>query len=258
MNSEITPVYIRLNEVDSTNNWLKANGAAYGHGTVVTAAAQTAGRGQRGNSWESLPGANITMSMLIEPRDVTASQQFAVSEVVSLAVVDTLREFLGDDAPVAVKWPNDIYWNDRKICGILIENVLCGTRILRSVVGIGLNVNQREFLSDAPNPVSMYQIAGHEFDVEEVLQILSQNIMGYCGEYLSSSEGMEQLHGLYMRNLWRREGLHPYRDTATGRTFNARIAAISPEGLLTLEEPDGHTAIYAFKEVKALIEGREL
>lgn len=258
MKSEITPVYIRLDEVDSTNSWLKANGVAYGHGTVVTAATQTAGRGQRGNSWESQPGANVTMSMLIEPRDVPASQQFAVSEVVSLAVVETLREFLGDDAPVAVKWPNDIYWNDRKICGILIENVLCGTRILRSVAGIGLNVNQREFLSDAPNPVSIYQIAGHEFEVDEVLQVLSQNIMGYCGEYLSSSEGMERLHGLYMHSLWRREGLHPYRDTATEHTFNARIAAISPEGMLTLEERDGHTAIYAFKEVKALIDGREL
>lgn len=258
MESEITPVYIRLDEVDSTNSWLKANGAAYGHGTVVTAAAQTAGRGQRGNSWESQPGANVTMSMLIEPGDVPASKQFAVSEVVSLAVVDTLRKFLGDEAPVAVKWPNDIYWNDRKICGILIENVLCGTRILRSVVGIGLNVNQREFLSDAPNPVSMFQIAGHEFGVDEVLQVLSRNIMGYCSEYLSSSDGMEQLHSLYMHSLWRREGLHPYRDTATERTFNASIAAISPEGMLTLEESDGHTAIYAFKEVKALIEGREL
>lgn len=258
MNSEITPVYIRLDEVDSTNNWLKANGAAYGHGTVVTAATQTAGRGQRGNSWESQPGANVTMSMLIEPRDVPASQQFAVSEVVSLAVVDTLREFLGDDAPVAVKWPNDIYWNDRKICGILIENVLCGTRILRSVVGIGLNVNQREFLSDAPNPVSMYQIAGHEFDVDEVLQYLSKIILRLCCGFLPHSCCLEFLHHCYQLELWRATGLHPYRDTATGRTFNARIAAISPEGMLSLEEPDGHTAIYAFKEVKALIEGQEL
>lgn len=104
----------------------------------------------------------------------------------------------------------------------------------------------------------MYQIAGHEFDVETVLQVLSQNIMDFCGEYLSSSEGMEQLHLLYMRNLWRREGLHPYREAATGRGFKARIAAISPEGMLSLEEPDGNTGIYAFKEVKSLIDGRDL
>lgn len=253
MKTHSSPVYIHLDEVDSTSNWLKSNASTLDHGTVVTASAQTAGRGQRGNTWESRPGFNITMSMLLRPDVVDAARQFAVSEAVAMGVVITLQRFLGENAPVAVKWPNDIYWRDRKICGILIENVLRGRDILQSVAGVGLNVNQRVFVSDAPNPVSMARIAGHNFRLDDVLDELSGNILSLCDEYLGSVGGMERLHGMYLKMLWRRDGFYPYRDAASGRRFMARIAGISPSGMLSLEETDGSSHVYAFKEVQALV-----
>ncbi|MDE6431375.1 MAG: biotin--[acetyl-CoA-carboxylase] ligase, partial [Duncaniella sp.] len=120
----------------------------------VSARRQTAGRGQRGNSWESAPGKNITMSILLRPEGLHPSRQFVISRAVSLAITGVLRRYMPASA-VRVKWPNDIYVDDRKICGILIENVISSASIRQSVVGIGINVNQRRFLSDAPNPVSM-------------------------------------------------------------------------------------------------------
>lgn len=245
-------MHVHLDSVDSTNNWLKANADGRPHGFAVTARSQNAGRGQRGNSWESAPGRNVTMSMLLRPVGVEAVRQFVISEAVALGVVDTLRHFLGrESSDVAVKWPNDIYWNDKKICGILIENVLRGREIILSVAGIGLNVNQTAFLSDAPNPVSMWQIAGCEFSVDEVADVLARNIISRCS--LPDETSMEKLHRAYLNTLWRRDGFYPYRDAASQRRFMARIIAISPSGMLSLEEPDGSTHVYAFKEVQAVV-----
>ena len=247
MNEHDNSMHVHLDSVDSTNNWMKENAAMRPHGFTVSAGSQIAGRGQRGNSWESAPGQNVTMSMLLRPTGVDAARQFVISEAVALGVVDTLRHFLGPEAPVAVKWPNDIYWNELKICGILIENVLRGREIIQSIAGIGLNVNQQEFMSDAPNPVSMWQIAGCEFSVGEVTDTLRRNVISRC--LLSEKE----LHEAYLNALWRREGFYPYRDAASQRRFMARIAGISPSGRLSLEEQDGPAHVYAFKEVQAIV-----
>ncbi len=134
------------------------------HGYVLMAREQTAGRGQRGNSWEAAPGMNVTMSVMLRPQGLPAAAQFAISEAVAMGVVDLL-DSLGVDG-ARVKWPNDIYVGDRKVCGILIENSLCGTIVGRSVAGVGLNVNQREFVGGAPNPVSLRQLLGRDLDVE--------------------------------------------------------------------------------------------
>lgn len=247
---------VHLDSVDSTNNWLKENAAMRPHGFAVTARSQIAGRGQHGNSWESAPGQNVTMSMLLRPSGVDAARQFVISEAVALGVVDTLWAFLGPDAPVAVKWPNDIYWNDLKICGILIENVLRGREIMQSIAGIGLNVNQTAFVSGAPNPVSMAQIAGREFSVGEVTDSLCRNVVSRCS--FADEAAMERLHQSYLNALWRRDGYYPYRDAASQRLFSARIAGISPSGMLSLEEPDGSARVYAFKEVQAIVADRPL
>ncbi len=250
-------MHVHLDSVDSTNNWLKANADGRPNGFAVTARSQVAGRGQRGNSWESAPGRNVTMSMLLRPDRVDAARQFVISEAVALGVVDTLRHFLGSEASaVAVKWPNDIYWNDKKICGILIENVLRGREITQSVAGMGLNVNQTEFLSDAPNPVSMWQITGREFSVGDVAEVLRRNIISRSK--LPDETSMKQLHCEYLNTLWRRDGFHPYRDAASQRRFMARITGISPSGMLSLEEPDGSAHVYAFKEVQAIVEDMPL
>ena len=169
------PSYIQLPEARSTNTYLSTIASTTAHGTVVYTLRQTAGRGQRGNSWESEDGKNITFSMLIRP-SVAPSQQFFISEAAALAVARTLDKYIADGG-VSVKWPNDVYWHDKKICGMLIEHSLSGGRINSSILGIGVNINQQQFLSDAPNPVSLWQIIGRETPLEEVLHTLCDTLL---------------------------------------------------------------------------------
>lgn len=233
---------IRLGSCGSTNSFLREHAAELPSLTLVTAREQTAGRGQRGNTWESQPGKNLTVSMLWKPEGFEACRQFAVSEAVSLAVADTLKEF-GIEAKV--KWPNDIYVGDRKICGILIEHSVAGRNIESTVAGIGLNVNQREFFSDAPNPVSMLQSSGREHDLEAVLASLYRRLE----ERLQEVDG-EGLHSEYMTRLWRGDAqFHPFRDTATGAAFRAMITSVDPDGMLHLLTDRFEERTYAFKEV---------
>ncbi|MDE7160879.1 MAG: biotin--[acetyl-CoA-carboxylase] ligase [Muribaculaceae bacterium] len=254
---------ITLSSAPSTNAYVAAHADTLPCPCVVRAVDQTAGRGQRGNHWESEPGKNLTVSYYLRPEGVHPREQFAISEAIALAVADTLRRY-GVEA--RVKWPNDIYVGDLKICGILIEHSLYGTEIRHSIAGIGLDVNQTVFLSDAPNPVSMANLTGREYDLVEVMEILSQNVERRM-KCVRTPEGRILLHDEFKRNLWRGEGgPWPFRDTATGRTFAARIADITPAGLLTLrveeasevEEASGllrpaETKTYAFKEVSFIL-----
>ena len=148
-----------LEQTDSTNN--RAAESRYGAGDVVIAERQEAGRGQRGNSWSSTPGENLTFSVVLRPDFLPAERQFRISKAVALAVADTIAEA---GLRPAIKWPNDIYIGDRKVTGILIENDLMGPYLSRSVIGIGLNVNQTRFDPALPNPTSLAAEAGHPFD----------------------------------------------------------------------------------------------
>ena len=242
-----TPSYIRLEAVASTNSYLTSRAAEQlPHATVATTDCQTAGRGQRGNSWEAEPGKNITLSILLRPQSILANQQFVVSEIVSLGIVHTLDAYLPTDSHIAIKWPNDIYVGDKKICGILIENSLMGNRIVSSVAGIGLNVNQEVFVSDAPNPVSMLNVAGKAFPLEEVRDRMCREILTLCDEY-DNPDRFAALHDIYKSRLWRADGFYPF--TADGVDFSARIIDIAPDGILTLATPDGARRQFAFKEV---------
>ena len=162
---------IHIDETDSTNRWLMEHSdssletlsdVAKEPSLCVVADYQTAGKGCGTNSWESERGKNLTFSVMLHPVEIPASGQFRISEAVSVALCTTLEAYIYNK--VEIKWPNDIYVGDQKICGILIENRLQGSTIMNSIVGIGLNVNQQIFRSDAPNPVSMYQLVGHEMD----------------------------------------------------------------------------------------------
>ncbi len=240
--------YIELEEVGSTNTWLAENSAGLRSLTMVEAISQPLGRGQRGNSWESEPGKNLTVSMLYHPSpEMRAAEQFAISEAVALGVVDALADY-GIEAKI--KWPNDIYVGDRKICGILIEHSLLGTQIQHSICGVGLNVNQMKFWSDAPNPVSMAQLSDRTFDRKEVRERLARNLAKRL-QATDTLEGRTGLHQEFLTRLWRGDGhLYPFRDTATGEIFEARIADVEPQGFLLLEP--GYRR-YAFKEVSFLI-----
>jgi len=143
---------ITVESVASTNSYLKelAHSRTLDEGTVIVTRNQTAGKGQQGNAWESEAGKNITCSILLYPSFLPVQHFFLLSEVISLGVKETLDAYTDG---ITIKWPNDIYYCERKIAGILIENEITGSNISMSVAGIGVNVNQEQFLSDAPNPV---------------------------------------------------------------------------------------------------------
>ncbi len=239
-----SPRIIRLESVASTNTWLSANALLLPDFTIVEAISQPAGRGQRGNSWESEPGKNLTVSMLFRPvADLAAADQFSISEATALAVADTLSEF---GITAMIKWPNDIYVGERKICGILIEHSLIGSGITHSILGIGLNVNQTRFLSDAPNPVSMNNITGLEYDTDHVRDSLARALQARLGR-TAITEGRKELHREFTDRLWRGDGKpYPFIDNLTGERFQATIDHVEPRGMLCLSPGNRR---YAFKEV---------
>ena len=238
---------IHIEETDSTNRWLRSTEEE--GSLVVWAEFQTAGKGCGTNTWESERGKNLTFSVLLHPErlrvgasagiHLPANKQFQISMQVSLALCEALGRHIGD---LSIKWPNDIYWRNGKIAGILIENRLQGGVIIDSVVGIGLNVNQREFLSDAPNPVSLWQICEHETDREQLLHGFLNALKGYMGRDVRTQ---------YLSMLYRRKGFHPYADS--DGAFMAEIADVEDDGHLVLRDEEGRERRYAFKEVQFVL-----
>ncbi|MBO7610291.1 MAG: biotin--[acetyl-CoA-carboxylase] ligase [Muribaculaceae bacterium] len=256
------PHYLLIRETASTNTYLKTLAATLLDATVVYTHHQTAGRGQKGNSWESEPGKNLTFSMLIKRPQVAVRDQFAISEAVSLAIADVMKETLSGEHPeiacqVKVKWPNDIYVGDRKLCGILIENSLDKDGIAYSVIGIGVNVNQSVFVSDAPNPVSLCQLTGHEYDLEKILHSVCERIEQICGHFNDFAQ-RQALHEEYVLTLYRADGQPYIFATPNGTKFAATIQSVEPDGMLILCHDDATIHSYAFKQVKHVINDIEL
>lgn len=244
-----TPQILWLKETDSTNNHLRRllDKEQLPEGSLVVTDFQTAGKGQVGNSWESEAGMNLMFSLLLYPDFIPANRQFLISQIASLSVKETLDAYTDF---IQVKWPNDIYWKNRKICGMLIENDLSGQLLYCSIIGIGLNLNQSLFRSNAPNPISLTQITGKKYDREEVLnRFLRIFFQYYC---LLLQEKEEEVRTAYMQALYHGEGYHRYRD-GQGQ-FEARIQAIEPTGHLILQLRDGEQRRYAFKEVATLVD----
>ena len=236
--------------MDSTNAYIMRNIDSLVAPVMVTAYRQTAGQGQRGNSWEAESGKNLTFSIFYRPEALPPMAQFAMSEAVALAVVDFLACH-GIEAKV--KWPNDIYVGDRKICGILIRHSIMGSFVDYSVIGVGVNVNQMDFLSDAPNPVSMGQITGETYDLSS-LETEIAGIMEHRLESIRSAEFRKELHLEFMKNLWRGDGqLYPFIEPTTGECFNAKIEYVATHGPITLSLEDGTERTYAFKEVSFVL-----
>lgn len=239
---------IALDETISTNRYAKELPEDQNHGlTLVTAEFQTAGRGAGTNRWESERSQNLLFSLISYPKGLLANQMFALSEVTALAIRDALSSYTPG---FQIKWPNDIYYNDKKISGMLIENDLRGKWVLRSIIGVGVDINQTSFLSDAPNPVSLAQILGKAVERNQVLNSILLQFNHYYG--MMEREQFSELHNRYMQHLYRRNALHPYAD-ATG-TFQARIIDVEPTGHLVLECQNGEQRRYDFKEVSFLIQ----
>lgn len=223
---------------------------------------QTAGRGQAGNGWESEEGMNLLCSILLPPR----KDLFYLNVLVSVAVHKVIRSLLFERSgllslseAVSIKWPNDIYYGDKKIAGILIENAILGSEVKYSIAGIGLNVNQTTFLSSAPNPVSLKLISGKETDIDALMQALMAQI--------EALEAMDeaQIWAYYREHLYRREGLWPFveREVSTAPTMNAdrktegvflaKIENVRTNGEIELRDQAGYLRTYHFKQVRYVL-----
>lgn len=209
---------------------------------LLTTDYQTAGRGQRGTSWESEAGKNLLFSVLFHPTSIAPDCQFSLSEALSLSVAEALDRYADG---VSVKWPNDVYWHDRKICGMLLEHDLQGPRIATTLAGVGINVNQREFFGDAPNPVSLRQITGRDICREALLADVLGNFLTHYRSLCRG--GCSALHSLYINRLYHGRGLHFFRDR--NGEFEAEVCGISSVGRISLRKAGGEVGEYAFKEV---------
>ena len=220
----------------STNSLMKELIAKGQEPRFIYAGYQTAGRGQTGNSWESEEGKNLLCSILLPPdKDL-----YFLNIAVGVAILRTISE-LGI-SELGIKWPNDIYYKDKKLAGVLVENAIIGSEVKYSIAGVGLNVNQTEFCSDAPNPVSLKQITGRDYNIDELMQRLYDEVQGVLKEDVWSE---------YKAHLYRREGFWPFEDK-NGR-FEARIEDVLPMGEIVLCDKDGQSRTYGFKQIRYIL-----
>lgn len=235
---------IRLKEIDSTNRFLRELKDEQEDEMVVAVADfQTAGKGQGSHTWESEAGKNLLFSIKVNPRWVPVRQQFLLSMAGAIAIKEALETYVDG---ITLKWPNDVYWNDKKISGTLIETSIDSKGIKTCVFGIGINVNQEAFHSDAPNPVSLRQILGHEVDKDELLQKVIDGFIRYY-ELLRRADYMD-VSGIYHLSLYRRKGFHRYED-ADG-DFEGAFVEVEDDGHLILHDKQGVIRSYSFGEVK--------
>lgn len=237
---------IRLKEIASTNKFLKELGKTEEPITIVVADYQTAGKGQGTNTWESERGKNLLFSILVHPTTIPIERQYILSEAAALSYKAVLDSYT---TGISVKWPNDIYWQDRKISGTLIETALSKGVIKDFIIGTGINVNQQEFRSDAPNPVSLCQIIGREVPLEEVMNKVVDAFKRYYQMVIDVA--YDTISQRYHASLYRKEGLFPYRDK--DGEFMAAIDHVEDDGHLVLKDSDGNLRAYAFKEVHFII-----
>ena len=237
----------RLDETLSTNMFasLLLQQKNVAEGTIVIAENQTAGRGYSGKVWQSDPGKNLLASIIYKPHFIKAKSQFFLNQAVSLGIYDALKLLTEKD--LKLKWPNDILFKDKKLCGILIENSVSGNWLQHSIIGIGVNVNQNEFPDSAGNPISLKAIGKKEYFIEGVLEKIAEQVES---RYLQLRRNeIQQLQKDYMAALYRLEEDHFYR-TSEGK-IKAKIVGLNPEGKILLETKTGWSA-YGFKEVEFL------
>lgn len=244
----MTMKILRFDEINSTNVYLydKISEKNDISDTVVVAAHQTAGRGMDKNRWESEAGKNLLFSIALNVNFLEAENQFKISQAVSVAIVETLSQFV-DNQNLFIKWPNDIYFGDKKLAGMLIQNTIEGRMMGVSIIGIGLNVNQIEFSSDIPNPISLKQISGEDFDLENLLNLLIKNIKSSV-EGLRIKENQIAINEKYISKAYR------YRQWADylykNKVKSMIINGFDYYGRLILEDQTGDEIICDVKELQ--------
>ncbi len=221
---------IRLDSVNSTNNYTATliNGNA-AEGTVVITHEQTAGRGQRGNLWISEPGKNLTCTYLLRPKFLRISDQFILNKAIALAAAKAIQQFIPSNV-VHIKWPNDIFLQNKKVAGILVETSMQGGHIVSCLAGIGINVNQQQIQAESGNPISICEVLETELKLDDVLNALSENLEVL---YLQLKAGkIENIDLSYNNLLWKKGETHSfYRD---GIPFTAEVKCVDEQGCLHL------------------------
>jgi BirA family transcriptional regulator, biotin operon repressor / biotin---[acetyl-CoA-carboxylase] ligase len=237
---------IRLKETESTNFYINSLPSSIPDGTVVCVEFQYAGRGQGKNVWESEAGKNLLLSIKVYPSFLKAYDQFYLSKIVSLAVADFVVLFTDK---VSVKWPNDIYCGNKKISGILIENSLERDFIKESVIGIGININQEKFISGAINPVSLKQLTGEHYDLDEMLDIFV-SIFDYRYQMLKESD-LDTIDENYFEILFKNGVLSKFK--ANDKEFLGTITHVDKTGELHITLESGEVMTFLHKEVEYVI-----
>jgi BirA family biotin operon repressor/biotin-[acetyl-CoA-carboxylase] ligase len=245
----IGSAFIELRSVDSTNNYareqirasrvsdLPVSQVVASHGTVFFAHEQLAGKGQRGKIWASQPGSNILLSVLVKPQLIPLAQQFRLSACVAVAIREFYSKYAGEDT--RIKWPNDLYWQDRKAGGILIDNLVKGPKPGTpsvsewdwSIVGIGININQPHFPAYLPNPVSLKQITGKDFDTVGLAKELCAVLDKKFNELIN--DGFENIYQQYLLHLYKRK--EKVKLKKGNRVFEGIIKTVSPAGKLIVQ-----------------------
>ncbi|RYE34467.1 MAG: biotin--[acetyl-CoA-carboxylase] ligase [Sphingobacteriaceae bacterium] len=239
---------LTFKEITSTNIVLKqmvANSTPLPEGTVIMAENQTAGKGQQQNTWHSEAGKNLTFSLLLFPEFLSPANSFSLLGAVSVGVINALQLFLGDET--RIKWPNDIYYGQKKLGGILIENLVAKNSIRQSVIGVGININQETFPDYLPNPISMQQILNKNCVIKEVL---SQICAGVETAYLKLKNGkFDEIKQDYLQNLY---GLGQMLSFQTKeKTFTGKISTVNHLGKLGIQQ-ENETEFFDLKEIRFL------
>ena len=242
---DFKPNIIRLNKIDSTNSFAKKiiSSKIVEDWTVIHATEQTNGRGQRGNAWQSNPKENLTFSLIISS-NIKVEKQFYISKIVSLALLSFFNKH-SDNA--TIKWPNDIYINDKKIAGILIENYIQANKINKSIIGIGININQCEFDENIPNPISLKQLTNKIFDLNTVLlQIIDEIYIMY-----QSINNYKLIDNLYNKNLFGLNKKTRFKDK-NENIFFAEIINTDEFGRIKLKI-DKEIKSFDFNDIKMIV-----
>jgi BirA family biotin operon repressor/biotin-[acetyl-CoA-carboxylase] ligase len=226
-------------------------GEEVANGAVFLTDAQTSGRGQGTNSWYATPGANLTFSMAAYPDHLAVERLFALNQLSSLAVADTVKRFLPDElaTTVRLKWPNDVYVGKQKIAGILVQNGLRGSTVSWSVIGIGLNVNETNFPENLKETAtSLALLAGRNFDLKGVLDYLLERL---ADNYKLTNPGLLwELDNRYHQQLYRLNVPGRYQLVENGVNFFAVLRGVNEAGLLRLEMAEGGERVFSLREVR--------
>lgn len=248
-----------ISETHSTSTLLRESyNEQLPHLYYIRADYQTAGRGQTGNSWESERGKNLLYSSLLKYPNLHATEQWRLSMLVAITWWEVLKQHLPQEH-LTIKWPNDIYYQDKKLVGILIENILQGIHIGYTIAGVGVNINQTEWRSNAPNPISMKEITGKEYNIDGLLN------EWICTMKSWENRKTEELSSAYLQRLYRREGWHEYverevsiiptalAEKGTKDTFLAEIVTVTTQGELILRLQNREEKKYHFKQIRFVV-----